>query len=81
MAELDLTAEIKELRSTFGSIKEVVDLSKLNADIASLKEAAGAPGLWDNPEKLRQLPVNFRTDRRCSPKFSRLKPVSTTSKF
>lgn len=51
MAELDLTAEIKELRSTFGSIKEVVDLTKLTSDIAALKEAAGAPGLWDDPDK------------------------------
>lgn len=50
MADLDLTAEIKELRSTFGSIKQVVDLVKLGAEIAELKEAAGAPGLWDNPE-------------------------------
>ncbi|MEY4981175.1 MAG: hypothetical protein RL174_513 [Actinomycetota bacterium] len=51
MADLDLTAEIKELRSTFGSIKEVVDLEKLKVEIAQLKEAAAAPGLWDDPEK------------------------------
>ena len=51
MADLDLTAEIKELRSTFGSIKEVVDLKKLKAEIAELKETAAAPGLWDDPEK------------------------------
>lgn len=51
MADLDLTAEIKELRSVFGSIKQVVDLPKLTAEIAELKEAAAAPGLWDDAEK------------------------------
>jgi peptide chain release factor 2 len=51
MADLDLTAEIRVLRNTFGSIREVVDEAALAKEIAELKELAGAQDLWDNPDR------------------------------
>ncbi len=49
MAELDLSSEIKALRETFASIRDVVDLPRLAAEIETLKDAAAAPNLWDDP--------------------------------
>ncbi|AAT89182.1 peptide chain release factor 2 [Leifsonia xyli subsp. xyli] len=49
MIELDLTAQIAELRSTLADITAVVDVDKLRAAIADLSERAGAPDLWDDP--------------------------------
>ena len=48
MADLDLSAELKELSQTLGSIIDVIDLPKLETEIDSLKQAASAPDLWDN---------------------------------
>jgi peptide chain release factor 2 len=55
MIELDLSAEIAALRSTFADIRAVVDVDRLNADIAELSEQAGAPDLWDDPEKAQKV--------------------------
>ena len=55
MFELDLSADIQALRHTFGDIREVVDVESLNADIARLSEEAGAPDLWDDPEKAQKV--------------------------
>ena len=49
MAELDLTPEIRELRSTFSDILHVVDRDALDASIAELKTKAAEPNLWDDP--------------------------------
>ena len=49
MADLDLTSEIRELRSTFGDIRHVVDEPKLILEVEDLKAAAGDPNLWDDP--------------------------------
>jgi len=48
MLELDLSPEISALRATFNDIRAVVDVDALEADIARLSEAAGAPDLWDD---------------------------------
>ena len=48
MIELDLSAEIAALRSTFDDIRSVVGVDKLEAEIADLSERAGAPDLWDD---------------------------------
>jgi peptide chain release factor 2 len=50
MAEIDISSELRALRSTLGDIKEVIDIPKLIADIRVLEEQAAEPGLWDNQE-------------------------------
>ncbi|GAA4157847.1 peptide chain release factor 2 [Gryllotalpicola daejeonensis] len=55
MIELDLSAQIAEVRSTFSDIRAVVDVDKLKATIAELSEKAGAPDLWDDPEKAQKV--------------------------
>jgi peptide chain release factor 2 len=55
MMDLDLSDQIRALRSTFADIKAVVGVDRLTADIATLSEAAGAPDLWDDPEKAQQV--------------------------
>jgi peptide chain release factor 2 len=55
MLELDLSAEIQALRHTYGDISEVVDVNRLQTDIARLSEEAGAPDLWDDPEKAQKV--------------------------
>ncbi|WP_296631369.1 peptide chain release factor 2 [Rhodoluna sp.] len=49
MADIDLSAEIRDLRATFADIQHVVDAPKLNHEIAVLKEQATDPNIWDNP--------------------------------
>jgi len=53
--ELDLSADIAALRTTFADIAAVVDVDRLRADIAALSEQAGAPDLWDDPAKAQQV--------------------------
>jgi peptide chain release factor 2 len=55
MNELDLSAEIAALRSTFADIRAVVGLDRLKAEIADLNEKAGAPDLWDDPEAAQKV--------------------------
>ncbi|MFC5998100.1 peptide chain release factor 2 [Quadrisphaera sp. GCM10027208] len=55
MAAVDFSAEIRNLRATFGSIREVTDLDRLRAEIAELSEQAAAPDLWDDPDAAQQV--------------------------
>jgi len=55
MLELDLSAAIQALRSTYADIEAVVDVDALRADIARLSEEAGAPDLWDDVEKAQKV--------------------------
>ena len=55
MLELDLSADIQALRSTFADIQAVVDVPALQAAIARLSEQAGAPDLWDDVEKAQKV--------------------------
>src|ERR1700712_5177072 len=55
MDELDFSAEIAALRSTFGDIRSVIGVERLKADIANLSEQAGAPDLWDDTEKAQKV--------------------------
>lgn len=55
MLELDLSADIQALRSTFADIKAVVDVEALTEEIARLSEEAGAPDLWDDVEKAQKV--------------------------
>ena len=51
MAELDLSTEISALRETFASVRQVVDVSRLTAEIELLKGEASDPNLWDDAAK------------------------------
>ncbi len=51
MADIDLSPEIKELRSTFGDIRHVVDEPTLLTEVAELKLQAGDPNLWDDTSR------------------------------
>jgi hypothetical protein len=55
MDELDFTADIAALRSTFADIRSVIGVDRLKADIAELSEQAGAPDLWDDTEKAQKV--------------------------
>ena len=55
MADLDLTPEIRELRSTFGDIRHVVDEPKLILEVNELKEQAADPNLWDDPARAQSV--------------------------
>ena len=55
MLELDLSADIQALRSTFADIRAVVDVERLAAEIAHLSEEAGAPDLWDDTDKAQKV--------------------------
>ncbi len=55
MLELDLSADIQALRSTFGDIRAVVDVDALRAEIARLSEQAGAPDLWDDTDRAQRV--------------------------
>ncbi len=48
---VDFASEIQNLRTTMASVREVTDLSALEAQIADLEQQASAPDLWDDPDK------------------------------
>ena len=48
---VDFSQEIKDLRTTMASVREVTDLSKLEATIADFEQQASDPNLWDDQEK------------------------------
>ena len=51
----DFPQEIKTLRATMDSVRDVTDLDALRAKITDLEEKSGAPDLWDDPEKAQQV--------------------------
>ncbi|RHA39520.1 peptide chain release factor 2 [Cellulomonas rhizosphaerae] len=55
MATTDFPAEIRDLRSTLGSIQAVSDPTALKAKIAELSEQASVPNLWDDPEAAQKV--------------------------
>ncbi|MCA1942898.1 MAG: peptide chain release factor 2 [Yonghaparkia sp.] len=48
MIDLDFSERIAAARSTFADIRAVIDVPRLEADIAALNEQAAAPDLWDD---------------------------------
>ena len=48
---VDFPEEIKKLRTTMDSVREVTDLESLRARITDLEAKSGAPDLWDDPEQ------------------------------
>lgn len=55
MLELDLTEQIRALRSTFADIRAVIDVTKLTAEISRLNELAEAQDLWDDPDNAQKV--------------------------
>jgi peptide chain release factor 2 len=51
----DFQQEIKALRATMDSVREVTDLDALQAQIKDLEAKSGAPDLWDDPEAAQQV--------------------------
>ncbi len=52
---VDFSEEIKNLRATMNSVREVTDLSSLETQIADLERQATAPDLWDDQDKAQQV--------------------------
>ena len=48
---VDFSQEIKDLRTTMASVREVTDLTRLEATIAEFEQQASDPNLWDDQEK------------------------------
>jgi len=55
MSELDLSLEIRQIRSIFATIAEVTDLPKLEIEIAELEKAAQVPNIWDDPDSAQKV--------------------------
>ncbi|MBP2437816.1 peptide chain release factor 2 [Microbacterium amylolyticum] len=55
MLELDLSADIQALRTTFDNIREVVDVDALRADVERLEQEAADPGLWGDQENAQKV--------------------------
>ena len=51
----DFTQEIKDLRATMSSVREVTDLSALEQQIADFEQQASDPTLWDDQERAQQV--------------------------
>jgi peptide chain release factor 2 len=51
----DFAAEIKALRQTMDSVREVTDLDRLRSKITELEAASGAPDLWNDPENAQKV--------------------------
>ena len=52
---LDFPQELKALRQTMASVREVTDLGKLRAQIADLEQQSMNPHLWDDPDHAQQV--------------------------
>ncbi|WOF21696.1 peptide chain release factor 2 [Microbacterium betulae] len=55
MLELDLSADIQALRTTFTNIREVVDVDALRAEVAGLEDRAADPGLWNDTDNAQKV--------------------------
>ncbi|MBK6886040.1 MAG: peptide chain release factor 2 [Tetrasphaera sp.] len=55
----DFPQEIRALRTTMASVREVVGLDRLALRIADLESKAGAPNLWDDPESAQKVTSNL----------------------
>ncbi len=52
---IDFAEEIRHLRSTMETVREVTNLPALGEQIADLERRASAPDLWDDPERAQQV--------------------------
>ena len=52
---VDFPVEIKNLRTTMDSVREVTGLDSLRSQIAELEQQSAAPDLWDDPEHAQEV--------------------------
>ncbi|MDQ2782211.1 MAG: PCRF domain-containing protein, partial [Actinomycetota bacterium] len=52
---VDFQEEIKALRATMDSVRDVTDLDSVRAQIVDLESQASAPNLWDDQDKAQQV--------------------------
>ncbi|MGL4743263.1 MAG: peptide chain release factor 2 [Dermatophilaceae bacterium] len=52
---VDFPSEIKDLRSTMASVREVTDLARLEQQIAEFEHQAADPALWNDQERAQQV--------------------------
>lgn len=52
---IDFAHELKDLRSTMASVREVTDLDALRAQITELEKQSVAPDLWDDQENAQRV--------------------------
>ena len=52
---VDFTQEIKDLRATMASVREVTDLAHLDEQIQEFERQASDPGLWDDQERAQHV--------------------------
>ncbi|MGB3593204.1 MAG: peptide chain release factor 2 [Ornithinimicrobium sp.] len=52
---VDFDSDIKTLRATMATVREVTDLSKLKAELTDLEAQASVPNLWDDVEHAQQV--------------------------
>ncbi|HET7475610.1 MAG TPA: peptide chain release factor 2 [Dermatophilaceae bacterium] len=52
---VDWGEEIRALRQTMDSVREVTDLDSLRSRIADLEKQSGAPDLWDDPDHAQEV--------------------------
>jgi peptide chain release factor 2 len=52
---VDFTQEIKDLRTTMSTVRQVTGLEKLEQQIADLEAQASDPALWDDQERAQQV--------------------------
>jgi peptide chain release factor 2 len=55
LVAVDFENDIKALRSTMASVRDVTDLERLQAQITELEAQASSPDLWDDVEKAQQV--------------------------
>jgi len=55
LVAVDFGEEIKHLRATMDSVREVTNLDALTTEIARLEAEASVPNLWDDPDRAQQV--------------------------
>ncbi len=71
---VDFAQEIKELRKTMDSVRQVTDLDALKAQIADLEQQSMAPDLWDDPDRAQQITSRLS---RANVEFERIEGMQT----
>ena len=72
MDELDVSAEIAALRSTFADISAVIGVERLESEIAELERQASDPDLWNDTENAQRVTSDL------SHRKSELDKITTT---
>ena len=55
LVAVDFQQEIKQLRNTMDSVREVTDLASVQQQITELEAKASVPDLWDDPDAAQKV--------------------------